>query len=170
MRTLLSKLWVRNVIGAVVTAAAIGVLIATGLGESWAEYRRTVVPGAVVLAGKSGDADGRTWKIDSIRHLNRSPNNFGPPLPEGTVLTVVTVDRSGSPLTDTVCKGVLTDGERRWEDEGVGGYSAPDRDGVTGLCSKPGKLQFTFLHPQDVVPTAMDVIRVDGRIIVRLLL
>jgi hypothetical protein len=170
MRALLSKLWVRNVIGAVVTLAALGVIVATDLGKSWAEYRQTVVPGAVVPAGKSGEADGRTWKIDSIRHLNRNPSRFGPPLPEGTVLTVITVDRSGEPYTDVMCKGVLIDGERRWSSEGIGGYSVPDTDGVTSMCSAPGKLRYTFLHPQEVVPTAMDIVQLDGRIIVRLLL
>jgi hypothetical protein len=173
MKARLSALWVRNLIGAVVAAAAIGVLVFTGLGDlgqSWTTYRHTVVPGAVVPAGQSGDADGRTWKIDAIRHLNRSPRNFGPELPQGTVLTVITIDRSGPPPTDGICNGVLTDGQRRWKSEGVGGFSAPEVDGVTSLCNQPGRLQFTFLLPQDVVPTAMDVVRVDGRITVRMLL
>jgi hypothetical protein len=39
---------------------------------------------------------------------------------------------------------------------------------VTSLCNQPGLLQFTFLLPQDVVPTAMDVVALDGRITVRL--
>jgi hypothetical protein len=69
-----------------------------------------------------------------------------------------------------VCNGVITDGERRWKSEGVGGFSAPAGDGVTSLCSMPGLLQFTFLLPQDAVPTAMDVVAFDGSITVRLLL
>lgn len=171
MRARLSVLWVRNVIGAVVAAAAIAVLVFTGLGglgQWWAEYRRTVVPGAVVPAGRSGDADGRTWTVDSIRHLNRSPRGFGPKLPPGTVLTVITVDRSGPPPDTGVCNGVLTDGNRRWKNQSVGGFTAPEGDGVTSLCNQPGLLQFTFLLPQDVVPTAMDVVALDGRITVRL--
>ena len=168
MRARLSALWVRNVIGTVVTAAAVGVLIFTGLGESWAEYRRTVVPGAVLPAGQSGDAGGHTWKVDSVKHLNRTPRSFGPQLPSGTVLTVVTVDRSGSPPPEVICNGVITDGKRRWKNEGVGGFTAPEGDGVTSLCSQPGLLQFTFLLPQDVVPTAMDVVQFDGDITVRL--
>ncbi|OBB04781.1 hypothetical protein A5662_11170 [Mycobacteriaceae bacterium 1482268.1] len=167
---MLSKLWVRNVIAVVVAAAAIAVLVLTGLGESWATYRHTVVPGAVVPAGQSGDADGYTWKIDSIRHLNRSPRSFGPKLPAGTVLTVVTVERTGPPPEKVVCNGVITDGERRWKNEAVGGFAAPERDGVTSLCSGTGLLQFTFLLPKDVVPTALDVVQFDGRITVRLLL
>jgi hypothetical protein len=173
MRARLSALWVRNLIGAVVAAAAIGVLVFTGLGglgESWTEYRHTVEPGAVVAAGQSGDAGGHTWKIDSMRHLNSSPRSFGPPLPAGTVLTVVTVERSGPPPEKVICNGVITDGERRWKNEGVGGFIAPESDGVTSLCHGTGLLQFTFLLPQDAVPTAMDIVQFDGRITVRLLL
>ena len=171
MRARLSALWVRNLIGAAVSAAAIAVLVFTGLGglgESWATYRHTVVPGADVPAGKTGDADGHTWRIDAIRHINRSPRDFGPPLPLGTVLTVITVDRSGSPPADAICNGVITDGKRRWKSESIGMFSAPEADGVTSLCTQPGLLQFTFLLPQDVVPTAVDVVQLDGRITARL--
>jgi hypothetical protein len=173
MRSRLSALWVRNLIGAAVTAAALAVLVFTGLGglgESWAGYRHTVVPGAVVPAGQSGDAAGHTWKIDAIRHLNRSPRDFGPRLPAGAVLTVITVDRSGPPPTDTICNGVITDGKRRWKSERIGTFSVPEGDGVTSLCNEPGLIQFTFLLPHDVVPTAVDIVQMDGRITVRLLL
>jgi hypothetical protein len=173
MKAKLSALWVGNLIGAVIAAAAVAVLVFTGLGgfgESWEQYRHTVAPGAVVPAGQSGDADGRTWKVHSIRHLNSSPQEFGPQLPNGAVLTVITVERSGPPPTDVVCNGVVTDGRSRWKSESVGGFSAPESDGVTSLCSQPGLLQFTFLLPHDVVPTAMDVVQLDGRITVRLLL
>lgn len=170
MKAWLSALWVRNVIGTIVSAGAIGVLIFTSLGDSWAEYRHTVVPGAVVAAGRSGEADGQTWKIDAIRHLNHSPVSYGPGLPPDTVLTVITVDRTGSPPTEGICRGVITDGERRWKDEGIGGFQPPTTDGVTALCTRPGLLQFAFLLPRDAVPTAMDVVQFDGRITVRLLL
>jgi hypothetical protein len=170
MRARLSALWVRNVIGIVVVATAIAVLFMTGMAESWSEYRHTVVPEVVVAKGQSGNADGRTWKVDSVRHLNRSPSTYGPSLPTGTVLTVVTLDRSGPLYTDQICNGVITDGERRWKSEGIGGFQPAQAEGVTTLCSQPGRLQFTFLLPQDTVPTALDVVRFDGRIIVRLLL
>ena len=169
MTTRLSALWVRNVIGAVVTAAVIGVLIATGLGESWTTYRHSVIPEGVVAAGQGGTVGGRTWKVHAIRHLNRSPADYGPQLPEGTVLTVITVDRSGPP-PDEICNGQIFAGDRRWKSQGIGGFSPPDPDGVTALCNKPGLLQFTFLLPRDVEPTAMDVTTLDGRITVRLLL
>jgi hypothetical protein len=168
VRIWLSKLWVRNVIGAIVASAAIAVLVLTGLSESWATYRHTVVPGVVVPAGRSGEAEGYSWKIDGNRYLNRSPRGYGPPLPAGTVLRVVTVERTGKPPEKVVCNGVITDGERRWKSEGVGGFSAPEGDGVTSLCSGTGLLQFTFLLPQDAVPTALDVVQFDGRITVRL--
>lgn len=170
MRAWLSKVWVRNIIGGVVALAAAAVVIFTGLGESWATYRHTVVPGAVVPAGQSGEAGGYTWKIAGTKYLNRSPQSFGPPLPAGAVLRVVTVERSGPPPDKVICNGVISDGERRWKSEGVGGFTAPEGDGVTSLCSGTGLLQFTFLLPQDVVPTAMDIVAFDGRITVRLLL
>lgn len=169
MRARLSALWVRNAIGMVVVVGGIGVLVWTGLGESWAEYRRTVAPGVVVPVGQSGEADGRTYKIDAIRHLNRSPADYGPGLPAGTVLTVITVDRSGPPPNE-ICNGQIIAGDRRWKSEGIGGFSPPESDGVTTLCNNPGVLQFTFLLPQDVDPTAMDVTTLDGQITVRLLL
>ena len=73
MRGWLSALWVRNLIGAVVVAVAVGVIITTILGDQWATYRHTVVPATVVPAGQTGAAGGQTWKVDSVKHLNRSP-------------------------------------------------------------------------------------------------
>ena len=46
--------------------------------------------------------------------------------------------------------------KRRWKSENVAGFAPPTPDGVTNLCSGTGLLQFSFLLPQDVVPTAMD--------------
>lgn len=170
MKIWLSKLWVRNVIGATVAFVAVVVVIFTGLSESWATYRHTVVPGAVVPKGQSGEAGGYTWKIESTKYLNSSPNRFGPPLPSGTVVRIVTVERTGPPPENVVCNGVISDGERRWKSEGVAGFSPPSRDGVTNVCSEPGLLQFSFVLPRDVVPTEMDVVQFDGAITVRLLL
>lgn len=165
----LSALWQRNVIGAIVAVAAFGVFVAMDLGPQWSTYRHTVAPEHVVPSGQTGSADGQTWKVESIRHLNRSPLNFGPRLPTGTVLTIVDIDRSGPP-TDDLCTGVITDGERRWDDEGVGGFRPVLTDGVTDMCTKPGRLQYAFLLPWDVVPTALDVTTHDGEITVRMLL
>lgn len=162
-------LWQRNVMGTIVAAAAVGVFVAVDLGPQWSTYRHTIVPEHVVPTGQSGSADGQTWQIESIRHLNRSPLNFGPPLPSGTVLTIVEIDRSGPPKND-LCTGVITDGQRRWEAEGVGGFSPVLADGLTDMCSKPGRLQYAFLLPHAVVPTALDVTTPGGEITVRMLL
>ena len=121
-------------------------------------------------AGQSGDAGGCPGRSTRYVHLNQSPAGYGPKLPPDTVLTVITVDRAGPPPTEGICNGVITDGERRWKNEGIGGFQPPTTDGVTTLCSQPGLLQFTFLLPHDAVPTAMDVVQFDGRITVRLLL
>lgn len=161
-------LWQRNAVGAIVAAAAIGVFIVIDFGPQWSTYRRTVVPEHVVPAGQSGTAEGQTWALGSIRHRNRSPLNFGPPLPSGTVLTIVEIDRSGQP-PDDLCNGVITDGDRRWDAEGLGGFSPIPPDGVTSMCHEPGRLQFAFVLPRDVVPTAVDV-TMNGQITVRLLL
>lgn len=170
MRQRLSALWVRNVIGAVVAAAALGVVIATVLWGQWTTYRQTVVPEAVVPMGQTGAAGGYTWKVDSVRHLNRNPAGYGPELPAGTVLTVITVDRSG-PASELLCKGIITDGERQWAAENIGGFAPSTPEGVTTVCGgKPGPVQFSFLLPHDVVPTAVDVTTFDGRITARMLL
>lgn len=109
MRERLSALWVRNLIGAGVVAVAVGVIIATILGDQWTAYRHTVVPETLVAKGQTGSAGDNTWKLNSVKHLNRTPLRFGPQLPAGTVLTVVTVDRTG-PLKKEVCWG----GHHRW--------------------------------------------------------
>lgn len=167
MRERLSALWVRNVIGAMVVAVGIGVIVVTILGDQWTTYRHTVVPETVVPKGQTGSVGDHTWKVGAVKHLNRTPRSYGPELPAGTVLTVVTVDRSG-PVKEEVCYGIINDGERQWKAENIGGFQPPTADGVTTLCSQPGPLQFTFLVPQDVVPTAMDITGFDGAIKVRL--
>ena len=166
--TRVRALWQRNAIGAVVVACAVGVFVAIDFGPPWSAYRDTLTPRLTVPAGQSGTADGQTWELVSVRHLNRTPLSFGPALPPGTVLRVIGLDWSGTPRSG-YCQAVLTDGERRWEAEGVGGFSPIPGEGVKALCDKPGRIQFAFLLPSDVVPTAMDVTH-DGQITVRLLL
>lgn len=154
--TRLSALWKRNVVAAIVLACAVGVFVATDFGPQWSAYRHSLVPEVVVPSGQSGRAEGQTWKLGAVRYLNRTPLNFGRSLPPGTVLTIVDVERSGQHGVDS-CMGVITDGDRRWEAEGLGGFSPIARDGVTTVCNKPGRLQFAFLLPHDAVPTAVDV-------------
>ncbi|PRC42464.1 hypothetical protein C6A85_000000110375 [Mycobacterium sp. ITM-2017-0098] len=166
--TRVSALWQRNVIGAVVVACAVGGFVAIDFGPQWSAYRHTQTPQLVVPEGESGSADGQTWRLESVRHLNRTPLNFGPPLPEGTVLTVFVVDWAGTPLPG-LCTAVLTDGQRRWDAEGVAGFSPLPTGDVKPLCDKPGRIQFGFVLPPDVVPTALDVTH-NGQITVRMLL
>lgn len=171
MRRWLSALWVRNLIGAAVMVAALGVIIATTLGDQWTTYRDTVVPDVVVTKGESGDAGGYTWEVDSVRHLNRKPSRFGPQLPEGAVVTVVTVDMSGPARENPeTCSAVITDGQRRWASEKAGGLGPIPPDGVGISCEKPGPVQFSFVLPQDAVPDALDVTSADGRILARMML
>ncbi|MDA2890749.1 hypothetical protein PDG61_07490 [Mycolicibacterium sp. BiH015] len=166
--TRLSKLWQRNLIGTVVVACAVGAYIAIDFGPYWSAYRHTYTPQLVVPDGESGTSDGQTWKLESIRYLNKSPLSFGPPLPQGTVLTVIVVDWSGTAVPG-LCTAVLTDGERRWDAERSGGFAPIPPDGLQSLCYQPGRTQFAFVVPSDAVPTALDITH-DDQITVRLLL
>lgn len=166
--TRLPALWQRNVLGAVVVACVVGVYVAIDFGEPWSAYRHSQSPQVVVQKGDSGAAGGETWHLSSVKHFNRSPVNYGPALPAGTVLTVLQFDRSGTP-GQGYCKAVITDGEKRWDAEGIGGFTPIPPTGFTSLCNQPGPIQFAFLLPDDVVPTAMDVTH-DGQITVRMLL
>ncbi|WP_349268657.1 hypothetical protein MPNTM1_03671 [Mycolicibacterium parafortuitum] len=149
-------LWQRNVVGAVVVACAVGVYTVIDFGPAWSAYHHTKTPELVVPAGQSGSADGQTWEVESIRHLNSRPLNFGPQLPDGTVITVIVVDWSGTHLPG-LCTGVLTDGERRWDAERLGGFAPIPPDGMRARCDEPGRIQFAFLLPEDAVPTALDI-------------
>ncbi|OBI76248.1 hypothetical protein A5663_03335 [Mycobacterium sp. E740] len=103
--------------------------------------------------------------------MNRKPLRFGPDLPDGAVLTVITVDRSGPARENpATCDGVITDGARRWASEKAGGIAPMPRDGVSMRCERPGPQQFAFVLPQHVVPTALDVTTSEGRLLVRMLL
>ena len=147
-------LWQRNLIGAAVAAAALAVIIAFDLWPQWATYRATVQPAHVVSPRQSLTVEGQTWAVADVAHLRREPRPGAPPLPEGTVLTVVTVDRSGAETPDSYVVGVLTDGQRRWRGE--------------SLAASPGQTEWKFVIPDDAVPTALDVTRLDGSILIRL--
>jgi hypothetical protein len=148
-----TQLWRRNLVGLVVTAAALTVLIVVDLWPKWTTYRDTINPEHVVAPRQSLSVDGQTWAVADVRHLPRYPTPGAPPLPEGTVLTVVTLDRSG-PTTPDYAIGVLTDGQRRWRGDAFG--------------AQPGELQWSFVIPDDAVPTALDVTRLNGSILIRL--
>ena len=161
-----TALWKRNAIGAAVTVVALAVFIGFYLYPQWSAYRQTVTPAHMVAASQSAQIDGVTWRVTGVRHL--TPNaGFGLAPPAKTVLAVVSVERIGAGPGSS-CIGVLTDGTRRWRAQVVGVYTLPTPDGVSGDCSKPGPLQFTFVLPQDAVPTAVDVTTYSGQIMVRL--
>jgi hypothetical protein len=158
------SLWRRNLLGAVVAAAAIAVLVAVDVWPQWRSYREAVEPRHVVAPRQSLTVDGQTWAVGEVRHLGRNPVAGAPPLPEGTVLTVVTLDRSGPAPPDAYCIGVLTDGQRRWRGDT---FSVPG-DAGAGSCARPGRLRWSFVVPDNAVPTAVDVTTVDRSILLRL--
>jgi hypothetical protein len=145
-------LWQRNLIGVVVTAAALAVLIAVDLWPPWTSYRDTVDPEHVVQPRQSVNLDGHRWAIADIRHLGPQAKPGAPPLPDGTVVTEVRLEGAKPP--DTYLTGVLTDGQRHWRGDTYG--------------AQPGELQWSFVVPADAVPTALDVTTLDGSILVRL--
>ncbi|HEY9267238.1 MAG TPA: hypothetical protein VIQ11_21805 [Mycobacterium sp.] len=161
-------LWQRNIIGVIVAAAALTAYTFTELWPPWAHYRDTIRPEHVVAARQSQTIDGQTWSIGEVRHLGDIAAPGSQALPDGTVLTVVTVDRSGVTPPGQACGGVLTDGEHRWRGQTLSTYSIPMAPGAWFNCTKPGPLQWAFLHPTDTVPTAVDVTAPDGVILVRL--
>jgi hypothetical protein len=161
--------WRRNVVGGLVAAVALAVITATQLWPSWSRYEVTVVPAHVVPVGGSVDVGGHVWRLGATTHPARADRPYGPKQPAGTVRRVVTVERSGGP--DALpCTGVITDGHRRWKAEGFNGFAVALADGASESCARAGALQWTFLLPGDVLPTAVDVVDLSGRIIVGLLL
>lgn len=160
----------RNVAGAVVTAVVLAIIVATQLWPSWSRYAGTVEPAHVVAADASADVGGHVWQLGPITHPAPTAGLYGRRrLPPGTVRLVVTVERSGG-ADNAPCTGAVTDGHRRWNAERLNGYGVPLTDGASESCLHPGALQWTFLLPADVLPTAVDVVGLDWRIVVRLLL
>jgi hypothetical protein len=145
-------LWQRNVIGAAVAAAALAVLVVFDLWPDWTAFRATMEPAHVVSPRQSLTVDGQTWAVADVRHLRRERPG-APALPEGTVLTAVTVERTGVG-PDEYLTGVLTDGQRSWRGQSV---AAPQ-----------GQVVWNFVIPGDAVPTALDVTKLNGSILIRL--
>lgn len=162
------KLWQRNVIGAVVAVAVLVVLWVTELEPKWADYRSTVEPKVVVPPRETAAEDNRGWSIGEVRHLGRGIRTFGTDLPPGTVVMVVTVHRTSPLDSEPACLGVLTDGEHRWRGEPLSRYNIKMAPDATLNCSEPGPLQWAFVLPDDVVPTAVDITRYSGSIEARL--
>ncbi len=162
-------LWKRNVIGAVVAVVALVVFTWIEVRPNWLAYRQTEIPPLVVAADQSGTVGGQTWRVASVRHLGSNPAPSGEPLPKNTVLQVVSIERSGT-APDGLCVGFITDGQHRWRAQSIGAFAVTPPDGATGNCTKSGPVQFSFLLPHDVVPTAVDVTDFNTKIMVRLTL
>jgi len=164
----MNRLWVRNLIGVAVAAAALVTTCVVYLHPDWASYRSTVEPQRVASPGASASVFGQTWRIGSVRRVATLPDRpYGPSIPQGATLAVVIIERSGPPTTQP-CDGVLTDGRRRWRDQSSSSVVYPLDSGATQFCNKPGPLQFDFLLPADVNPNAVDVIDSNNAIVLRL--
>ena len=170
MTVLPTDLFRRNLIGLLVTTAALATLYLTQYRTDWTAYRNTVVPEHTAATGGTVSADGLTWSVESTRYYRQVPGySFGTTLPEGTGAIVVTLNRNGD-VKGTICNATITDGARHWKAEGIGFSSAQLQPGTTDNCSAPGPVQFTFVLPRDVRPTAVDVLDYSGQIMVRLYL
>ncbi|UXA20415.1 hypothetical protein [Mycobacterium sp. SMC-4] len=162
------RLWQRNLIGTVVIIVALAVVITTDLVPKWSHYRSTMAPAAVVPARQSLTVEGQSWSIAEVRHLGQRVKPLGTTLPAGTVVTAVTVRRDGPVTADPACVGVLTDGHHRWRGQPLSRYNIKPAGDAPLSCAQPGPLQWAFLIPEDVVPTAVDVTTLDGSIAIRL--
>lgn len=146
-----APLWKRNVIGAVVSVAAFAVAAAFVLWPAWQRYQQTVRPAHVAAAGDAIEVDGLTW---SIRNVSRSTMRRGAPLPEGTVVVNVLLERSGTPEQGFGCYGYLIDGDRSWRADGP-------------PCGAAVSIPWTFLVPTATEPTAVDIRKSDGSVLIR---
>ncbi|HEY1841342.1 MAG TPA: hypothetical protein VGG53_14190, partial [Mycobacterium sp.] len=92
----MNRLWVRNLIGIAVAAAALATICIVELYPQWSHYRQTVVPQQVVTSGERAQGFGQTWRLESIRRIAKLPDRpYGPSVPQGATLVVVTLERSG---------------------------------------------------------------------------
>lgn len=147
-------LWRRNVVAAIVLALALAVVVVTRLGPQWNGYRDTIVPPVIVDRGESATLDGHRWQLGAVTHLDGPGDATG---------FVVSVQRAGEGALPP-CRGVLTDGKRRWA-----AVPGPALDaGATAVCDLPGPLQLRFEIPGSTVPTALDITEPDGQILLRL--
>lgn len=156
-------LWQRNAMATLIVLAALTTLWFTVLRADWSAYRATTVPAHIVPKGQAATVGGVTWRIGAVRYLDRAGSTE---LPSGTVLSVVTVERTGGG-SGPPCSAILTDGTRRWHAEQLGSYSLRAPEAMSTDCTTPGPVRFTFLVPAGAVPTAVDVTEA-GRITVRL--
>ncbi|MGB5110719.1 MAG: hypothetical protein WBO08_03505 [Mycobacterium sp.] len=148
-----SRLWKRNVVGAVVAAAALAAYTPFNLQPAWERYERTVQPAHLSAPGEPIIVDGQTW---TVRDVSRSSQqDFGGPLPDGTGWVNILVERSGPAAAGFPCTGYLVDGERSWRASGP-------------PCGDEVSMPWRFFVPASAEPEAVDIIRPDGSLLIRL--
>ncbi|BAX97594.1 hypothetical protein MSTE_02281 [Mycobacteroides stephanolepidis] len=157
-----SRLWFRNVVAGVIVIAVFSGVWAVSFRDSWRDYRASVVPLHVIATGQSGDAYGQTWRLAGVRRLGKAPRGANGVIPKGAELAVVTIERSGPVPQNFFCDGRITDGEHQWPEAPFLLYTVTPPDGVVDHCDKPGNLQFSFLVPDDVTMTAVDLVNPVG--------
>jgi hypothetical protein len=147
------SLWKRNVIGAAISAAALVATTAFVLKPEWDRYERTVQPTHTAGPGQDVVVDGQTWTVRNVYRSMRQPGSSLPP-PEGTVVAKVVVERSGPAEPGIACNGFLLDNERSWR-------------AVGPPCGARQSMEWSFLIPATAEPTAVDVRKLDGSILIR---
>lgn len=165
-----SRLWFRNTIAGLIVIAVFAGVWAVSFRDSWRDYRASVVPLHVIAVGQSGEAYGQTWHLAGVRHLGKAPHGANGVVPKGAELAVVTIERSGPVPQNFFCDGKITDGVFFNDTATTEIYTVPLADGVVDHCDKPGNLEFTFLVPDDVTMTAVDLVNPvggGGQILVR---
>jgi hypothetical protein len=161
------NLFKRNLIGLLIVVGALGVLYVTKLGPAFSHYRDTGRPEHIAAPGAGTPAYGWTWRVESADRRAIFPGPLVKPLPPGTKGYLVTVAREGTGPA-TLCRGVLTDGTRRFAAEGLGPRAPTPPLGTSTTCTASGPVQFAFIVPRDVAATAVDVVGPNDQIMVRL--
>lgn len=146
-------LWKRNIVGAVVSAAALAVGVTFIIQPAWDRYQETVRPTQVAGPDRPITFDGQTWTVRNVSRSTSQPGT-GMSLPDGTVVVNVLVEREGPSMAGSGCHGYLVAGDRTWRG--------------TGPCGEATSMPMTFLVPADTEPSAVDIRNVNGSILVRL--
>ncbi len=147
------RLWQRNAIGAAVAAVAVAAHITFISGPAWERYQHRVHPAHIAAAGQSVTVNGQTW---TVRNVHRSTHQrSGLPLPDGTVLVNVVVQRSGPGPAGFDCVGYLVAGERSWR--GTGPWCG----------AAETSMAWSFLIPAGTEFTAVEARALDRSIVIR---
>jgi hypothetical protein len=159
-----NRLWVRNLLGITVITGSLAANCLAVLFSQWSIYQHSVTPDHVVPRGSTASMSGQTWRLGSVQRITKLPDRAGrPPIPPGATLMAVVIERSIG-TNRLLCTGVLTDGRQRWRDQSSSLVVYPLVPGATQFCSKPGPLQFDFLLPRNVNPSAIDLTDGNGAI------